>query len=67
MGSSLGPALANLFMDYHENKRLNSEESSIVLFYKWYVDDIFCSFKRETDAECFLTFLNEQHPNIKFN
>ena len=53
-------------MGYHENKWLNSEESSTVLFYKRYVDDIFCLFKRETDAERFLTFLNGQHPNIKF-
>ena len=32
MGSPLGRALANLFMGYHENKRLNSEENSTVLF-----------------------------------
>ena len=66
MGSPLGPALANLFMGYHENKWLNSEESSTVLFYKRYVGDIFCLFKCETDADRFLTFLNRQHPNIKF-
>ena len=66
MGSPLGPALANLFTGYHENKWLNSEESSTVLCYKRYVDDIFCLFKRETDAERFLTFLNGQHSNIKF-
>ena len=62
----LGPALANLFMGYRENKWLNSEESSTVLFYKRYVHDIFCLFKLETDADRFLTFLNRQHPNIKF-
>ena len=28
MGSPLGPALASLFMGYHENKWLNSEENS---------------------------------------
>ena len=66
MGSPLGPALANLFMGYHKNKWRNSEESSTVLFYKRYVDDIFCLFKCETDAERFLNFLNWQHPNIKF-
>ena len=66
MGSPLGPALANLFMGYRENKWLNSEESSTVLFYKRYVHHIFCLFKRETDADRFLTFLNRQHPNIKF-
>ena len=46
MGSPLGPALANLFMGYHENKWLNSEESSTVLFYKGYVDDIFLKVKQ---------------------
>ena len=51
-------------MGYHKNKWLNSEESSTVLFYKRYVDDIFCLFK--TDVERFLNFLNRQHPNIKF-
>ena len=53
-------------MGYHESKWFNSEESSTVLFYKRYVDDIFCLFKCETDAEHFLNFLNRQHPNIKF-
>ena len=66
IGSPLGPALANLFMGYHENKWLNSEESSTVLFCKRYVDDNFCLFKRETDAKRFLTFVNGQHPNIKY-
>ena len=49
-----------------KNKWVNSEERSTVLFYKHYVDDIFCLFKSETDAERFLTFLNGKHPNIKF-
>ena len=53
-------------MGYHENKWLNSEEGSTVLFYKRCVDDIFCLFKCEADAERFLTFLNRQHPNIIF-
>ena len=53
-------------MSYHENKWLNSEESSTVLFYKR-VYHIFCLFKSETDAYRFLTFLNQQHPNIKFS
>ena len=41
----LGPVLANLFMSYHESKCFNSDESSAVLFYKRYVDDIFLSFE----------------------
>ena len=36
------------------------------MFYKRLVDDIFCLFKYETDADCFFTFLNRQYPNIKF-
>ena len=61
MGSPLGLALANLFMGYNKNKWHNSEESSTVLFY---VDDIFCLFKSETDPKRLLTFLNEQHQTL---
>ena len=34
MGSPIGPAVTNLFMGYHENKWLNSEESSIFRYFK---------------------------------
>ena len=56
MGSPLDPALTNLFMGYHKNKWLNSEESSTVLFYKQYVDEIFYLLKSEIDAKHFLDF-----------
>ena len=36
-----------------------------VLFYKRYVDDIFCIFKKE-QVDKFLDFLNNKHKNIKF-
>ena len=36
-----------------------------VLFYKRYVDDIFCIFKTE-EVDKFLDFLNNKHKNIKF-
>ena len=64
--SFFAQTLPNLFMGYHEIKWLNSEESSTVLFYKRYVDYIFCLFECEADAERYLTFLYWQHPNIKF-
>ena len=64
--SSFAQTLPNLFLGYHEIKWLNSEESSTVLFYKQYIDYIFCLFECEADAEHFLTFLCRQHPNIKF-
>ena len=40
MGSPLGPALANLFMGYYEQKWLESDRGRIVKFYHRYVDDI---------------------------
>ena len=44
MGSPLGPALANLFMGYYEQKWLESDQGRLVKFYCRYVDDIFLSF-----------------------
>ena len=66
MGSPLGPVLANLFMGYHEKKWLHEFDKGKVLMYKRYVDDIFCMFGNEKDAENFFEFLNCRHKNIKF-
>ena len=63
MGSPLGPALANLFMGYCEQKWLESDHRRLV---KFYVEDIFCLFENEHQAQTFLDFLNIQHPNLKF-
>ena len=66
MSSPLDPALANLFMGHYENKWLESREAKDVLFYKRYVDDIFCIFDSEEMAESFLSFLNSRHPSLSF-
>ena len=66
MGSPLGPVLANLFMGYHEKDWLQEFDIGEVLLYRRYVDDIFCMFKYEIDAEKFFKYLNSKHPNIKF-
>ena len=66
MGSPLGPVLANLFMGYHEKKWLQEFDKGKILMYKRYVDDIFCMFGNEKDAENFFEFLNCQHKSIKF-
>ena len=66
MGSPLGPVLANLFMGYREKKWLQEFDKGKVLMYKRYVDDIFCMFGNEKDAENFFEFLNCRHKNIKF-
>ena len=66
MGSPLAPTLANMFMGFHEEKWLNSNEGKNIKFYKRYVDDIFCLVNNEQIADSFLEYLNTQHENIKF-
>ena len=66
MGSPLAPVLANLFLSHHERTWLSNFKDSSVLFYRRYVDDIFCMFHNEPDALLFFNYLNLQHPNIKF-
>ena len=67
MGSPLAPVLANLFMGFYESKWIqNYQLSNSVLFYRRYVDDIFCIFDDEDKAIKFFNYLNLQHPNIKF-
>ena len=66
MGSPLAPALANLFMSHHEKSWLESDEGKNVLYYKRYVDDIFCIVENENESLEFLGYLNRQHPNLKF-
>ena len=53
-------------MDYHEKEWLQEFDKGKVLMYKRYVDDIFCMFGNEKDAENFFEFLNCQRKNIKF-
>ena len=57
----LSPVLANLFMGYHEKKWLQEFDKGKVFIYKRYVDDIFCMFRNEKDAETFSELLNCQH------
>ena len=66
MGSSLAPVLANLFMSHHERTWLSNYNNLTPLFYRRYVDDIFCMFHTEQEALLFFDYLNLQHPNIKF-
>ena len=66
MGSPLGPVLANLFMSFHEANWIKVYGSGNILFYKRYVDDIFCLLNNENEAEHFLEYLNSKHTSIKF-
>ena len=66
MGSPLAPALANIFIGFHESKWLNEYHLNKPKFYLRYVDDILAGFDKEQDSLNFLNFLNNRHPNIKF-
>ena len=66
MGSPLAPILANLFMGHNERQWIDNYPLSKPSFYKRYVDDIFCLFENQKQAELFFNYLNERHPNIKF-
>ena len=65
MGSTLGLVFANIFMSAYEKIRL--EEARVKsLLYRRYVDDTFLIFKPTADIKDFVTFLNSQHPNLRF-
>ena len=67
MGSPLGPTLANIFLCHYEHKWLDRCPSSFKpLYFKRYVDDIFCLFTDEGHVQSFLTDLNTCHPNMSF-
>ena len=64
MGSPLGPALANIFVGYHESKLFFCVQKPTIYFR--YVDDTFAIFKQEGDVDNFLVTLNCLHPALKF-
>ena len=64
MGSSLGPALANIFVGYYKNKLFTSVEK--LLLYTCYVNDTFTIFRSEAKADKFFTALNFLHSALKF-
>ena len=64
MGSPLGPALANIFVGYNENKLFTSMEKPFL--YTRYVDDTFAIFRSEAEADKFFTALNSLDSALKF-
>ena len=64
MGSPLGPALANIFVGYYEEKLFSQTQKPPTYFR--YVDDTFAIFNYEAKADEFLTKLNCLHPSLKF-
>ena len=50
MGSPSAPALANIFIGFHESKQLNEYNLSKPKFYVRYVDEILAAFDNEQDS-----------------
>ena len=67
MGSPLGPCLANVFMNFHEQIWLEECPEEIKpKFYRRYVDDIFVLCESQEQLERFKEYLNSKHANINF-
>ena len=67
MGSPVGPLFANIFLSFHESNWLNNCPVNFKpLLYRRYVDDCFLIFQSADHIPQFLSYLNRQHPNIKF-
>ena len=67
MGSPLGPSLANAFLCFYEVQWLNNCPNDIKpVFYRRYVDDIFCLFEDSRKCERFLNYMNSCHRSINF-
>ena len=67
MGSSLGAALANIFMCSFESKWLrNCPNDFKPVFYRRYIDDIFVLFSSPDHADKFREYLSSNYPNINF-
>ena len=64
MGSPLGPALANIFVGFYEQKLFDQGDKPSVYF--CYVDDTCVIFESERDCDLFHEKLNRLHPALKF-
>ena len=64
-GSSLGPALANIFVGYNESKLFQTTFQPEMLY--CYMDDTFVVFSNEDECDLFLHIsLNSLHPSLHF-
>ncbi|XP_069977196.1 uncharacterized protein [Penaeus vannamei] len=67
MGSPLGPCYANTFLCHHEQTWMNDCPANFKpILYRRYMDDTFLLFNDPSHINPFLSYLNSQHPNIKF-
>ena len=64
MGSPLGPALANIFLGYHEDQLFARTPKP--MYYCQYVDDTFVLFPSQLEASEFHKSLNKLHDALQF-
>ena len=64
MGSALGPALANIFIDYQKTKLFLNLKKPLI--YYRYIDDTFSVFENEDDCKNFLSSLNSLYSLLCF-
>ena len=62
MGIPLGPALANIFVGYQEEKLFIDNNQPLIYFR--YVDDTFAMFEDEFNCNQFLNKLNSLHQSL---
>ena len=62
MSSPLPPVLANLFLGHNEKDWIENYNGSKILFYRQYVDDMFCVFETEQDAVSFYNYIQFPTP-----
>ena len=53
-------------MGHHEKRWLENYNSGIEFYRRYVGDDTFALFNTEQDALSFFSYINSQHPNIKF-
>ena len=63
MGSSLGPALANIFVDYYESKLVQT--ISKPKMYYCNMDDTFVVLSNNDECNLFLDSFNSFHPSLR--
>ena len=67
MGSPLAPVLAEVFLTKIENDFINNPSNPLkILFYYWFVDDLFVILPEDENENEFLKKFNTFHKNLKF-
>jgi hypothetical protein len=66
MGSPLSPLMANLFMEWFEQRAIDTALSKPKMWLR-YVDDVYCQWQHGKESlQGFLDHLNTIHPTIRF-